>query len=84
MLDPSEFIDPDIPGYFISETPAIEGIFSRQYVETQNIAGVKPLFLIAESDAPASDTQITIKSKLYTIRAIQPDGEGFAVLVLEE
>ena len=84
MLDPSEFIDPDLPGYKVSTTPSIEVIFSRQYVDTQNIAGVQPIFTIVEDDAPANGTNITIDGTVYTIRVIQPDGEGFASLILEQ
>lgn len=80
-----EFIAPDVPGYIVSGE-GIAGIFSRRYVESDRIAGYRPIFICVEQDASALTIggNLTIDGNTYTIAERQPDGDGLLMLVLEK
>lgn len=82
----AEFLSSDFPGYAVGVAGGREysGIFKKAYVETNRIAGTRPLFQIVETDQLSEGDVITIESRAYTIRVIENDGAGMALLILEE
>ena len=83
----AEFLDEDIPGYTVGahSTGDISGIYTRRYVESDRISGVRPTFSIADGDAflIAIDSTITVNEVSYFIREKQSDGAGITLLILE-
>ena len=83
----AEFLDADIPGYTIGthSTGDLSGIYTRRYVESDRISGVRPTFSIADGDAflIAIDSTITVNEVSYFIREKQSDGAGITLLILE-
>jgi hypothetical protein len=62
------------------------GILDRQYAESLEVAGYTPVFHVpqATADQIPIDTVGTIDGQAYAVRNVEPDGTGFAVLILEE
>lgn len=82
-----EFIDEDIAGYVIGihSTADIAGIYTRRYVESERISGMRPVFSIVDGDAfsIAIDSTIKINEIIYIVREKQSDGAGITLLILE-
>lgn len=65
---------------------SVSGIFSREFVEVQNVEGYYPTFLLSDSDAASitkNSTVLTINSANYMAISKRPDGTGTTLLVLE-
>ncbi len=80
----AEAIDPDMPGYVtVTNGPESFGaIFSREYIETRNIAGVEPVITVADANAPAVGDVLTINATNYTAQEIQPMNGGVTKVLL--
>lgn len=82
-----EFLDSDVLGYVIGAHTSgdIPGIYTRRYVESEQIAGIRPIFSITDADADSLtiDSPITINDVPYLIREKQSDGAGLTTLILE-
>lgn len=71
---------------------AFDATFSRRYVEVPAgeavQAGHFPLLECREADAAAVglgyDVMVIVRGQPYRVVAVQPDGDGWAVFVLEE
>ena len=84
-MDATEFIDSDVPGYAVSTgATEIAGILSNEFVELQGIAGTRPVFTVASTDAPAVGATLTINATNYTVRVVEPDGIVLTSLILEQ
>ena len=62
------------------------GLLERGYHEVAGIATTDPTFTCAAADADSvveGTTQLVDGSDTYTIRSVQPDGTGLAVLLLQ-
>ena len=68
----------------------VNGIFDEEWVDVViggvPMSGVKPVFNCAVENLPAYqyDTELTINSTSYRLKAWQPDGTGRIDLILEE
>ena len=62
------------------------GLLEVGYHEVAGMGTTDPTFICAASDADSvveGTTQLTAGADTYTIRSVQPDGTGLAVLLLE-
>ena len=87
LADLATFVSPDEFGTAaVIGTATVHGLFDRRYVESNDTAGYKPVFMCAESDV--SDIEqgdaVTIASVGYTVASVEPDGTGMVRLVLME
>lgn len=85
--DQSIFFSTDdfgVAGTFGADT--INGIFEDIHVETDNISGFKPTFLISADDVgKVSNGEVcTINGTGYVVRDINRTGDGLHLLILEE
>ena len=64
----------------------VTGIFYREYVEVQNIAGERPVLVCRTADVAvaAQYDAVVVSGTSYRIRAKEHDGTGVTKLVLEE
>jgi hypothetical protein len=64
---------------------ACRGIFDAAYADPLGIASTRPQLVIRAADLPAVATGQTaiVPAGTYTVRGIEPDGTGFATLILE-
>lgn len=65
----------------------IKGIFDNAYVEIQGVGTTGPVITFYDGDllrAPSVFDKLTIKSVLYKILDIRPDGVSGILLVLQE
>lgn len=63
----------------------IDGVFSKEYVDTNDVSGYAPT-IRCESEAALNlkrDDIIERGSELYKFILEQPDGEGFSLLILQ-
>lgn len=85
-MNPSEFISPELPGYveFSTGSRDIPAIFDMEYIETNNISGIKPTLLCTYENSQLINEgdSISVDSKNYLLEIIQEQDEFFALLVL--
>lgn len=95
--DLTEFLDPE-QGFAVNGTViqadgmqyVLTGILSSDYVDIDSgmagVAGSSPCFECREDDISRIryDDSLQVSGKHFRIKAIKPDGTGWAVLVLEE
>ncbi len=85
-MNPKDFIIPDMPGYTLATINGVkvEGLFTRNYIETNRMSGNLPLLTVADSESINTGDAITIDSNTYTVEEIQNDGDGFFEVVLSD
>ncbi len=92
FLDADEF---GVEGTYTKSGQAaatLSGIFDRESIAVAlgaalDLDDTDPQFLVAESDLPAGaghGDAVTIASENWTVKNIQPDGTGMAVIKLEK
>lgn len=67
---------------------AVRGIFDRKYIDAgagMGMASTAPAFTLASGAVPASPVGklLTVNGENYAIAAIEPDGTGITLLILE-
>ena len=82
----SEIIDQDMPGYVVSQINSVDvpGLFSREYIETNRIAGNRPILTVLDTVTVARSDLVVVDSNNYVVEELQPDGDGFIELVLSD
>lgn len=75
------FLDPLFPGYEKSSEGTV-GIYTRDYIETNGVAGFAPQFLTAAGDLFVGDA-VTLADGGYTVAEVQLDGAGMQIAILE-
>lgn len=82
-----ELFDPDLPNVVsasISGGPDIYGSLSREFVETDEVVGVRSVFLTSSAsvDGVRNGETIEVDGDTKKIRVIQPRGRAITALVL--
>lgn len=64
---------------------ACRGIFDASYQDSFGIAGSAPRLTVSAADLPAvaQGQAVSLPAGAYVVRAIEPDGTGLLVLILE-
>ena len=80
------FSDEDVSDIAVIAGIDVSGIFKSQYIEILDISTYAPVFTGASSDLSGVliDEVITIKSQLFSVADIQPDGSGVTQLILSK
>lgn len=86
--DRAALIDPDMPGYaqaVKADLSTVDGLFRRPSDQAFGLVrGNNPVFLCNASQAPARQATLTIHGDSYRVVGVDPDGNGFARLDLEQ
>lgn len=68
----------------------VTGLFDNEYIsvftgDVVDVESSSPAFTCRTSDVPSISHgyTLTVNATAYTVHGVQPDGEGFTVLVLE-
>ena len=82
-----ELFDSDLPNVTLATLGSggeFYGSFSREYLETEEIAGARSVFLAAKADVEnvVEGDSIEIDDETYFIRVIEPSGRGISALLL--
>lgn len=64
----------------------VQGAFSKEYVETTQIQGHRPIFrcMVADLGAAGLNSTLVYDGTTYTIKVLQPDGTGWTAMILQE
>ena len=64
---------------------SVEAIFDNEYVEYQNVSGLRPVLRLPSSSIAAvvEGTAVTVNAVSYTVAGIQSDGTGMSLLILQ-
>jgi len=65
---------------------SVSVIFDHSYVNEHGVSGEQPRVLCDDGDVSSVSVgdALTVNSTAYAVRAIEPDGTGMTILILEE
>lgn len=82
----AEFMDADLANVVdcVFSGGTVRGSFSREYIETDQVAGVRSVILCPSSsvDTVATGDAVTVDGVNYTVQVIEQRGRAFTALVL--
>lgn len=83
----SELFDPDLPNVVsasFGDSDPFNGSLSREHIETDEIVGIRSVFLCASKDVAAleRDQVITVDDDDYFARVIEKRGRGLSAVIL--
>lgn len=83
FLDSTEFAQSGLFG-----TTSVRGIYTAQNADVFDVDGVRPTFLVKDSDIASLSVKNgsvlnLLTAGLFYVRSIQPDGTGMSLLILE-